>query len=132
MVKDRRVVYESYFGYAGIARRRPVDRDTAFYIASVTKPFFALNALLLEHRGAVDTRTSLQAMFPCAAFAGIDADAITARNLLEHTSGLGNAPLIWATALSGMHDAASRKRLVAHLRPNADAATGTFKYTNVG
>jgi CubicO group peptidase (beta-lactamase class C family) len=91
-----------------------------------------LNALLLEHHGAVDTRTSLQAMFPGAAFAGLEAGAVTARDLLGHTSGLDNAPMVWATALSGVHDAASRERLVARSRAHADARHGTFRYTNLG
>jgi CubicO group peptidase (beta-lactamase class C family) len=132
VVKDGKVAYEGYFGFADIEARIPVSADTAFYIASATKPFFALDALLAEHAGAIDTRTTLQAMFPEARFTGFDASAVSARHLLTHTAGLDNMPLAWATAYTGLHDAGLRRRLVPEARPNAEAPIGTFDYTNVG
>jgi CubicO group peptidase (beta-lactamase class C family) len=132
VVQDGRIVYEGYFGKADLGAGTAVGRDTAFYIASTTKPFFALNVLLAEREGLVETGTSLQAMFPDARFTGFDATAVTARDLLTHTSGLGNTALVWATAFSGVHDAQSRQRIVATSTPNAEAPRGTFAYTNVG
>lgn len=132
VVKDGKVIYEGYFGYADIGARRPVDRDTSFYIASTTKPFLALHALLQERAGELDTATTLHAMFPDASFAGIDARAVTIKDLLTHTSGIDNQPLVWATAFSGLHDANARQQLVAASYANATAARGTFDYTNVG
>lgn len=132
VVRDGRIVYEGYFGFADIAARTPVTGDTAFYIASATKPMFALNALLKERAGQLDMRTSLQQMFPQTRFAGIDAGSVTARDLLVHASGVDNPPLVWATAFSGLHDARSRLALVAASCPDEDAPHGTFKYTNVG
>jgi CubicO group peptidase (beta-lactamase class C family) len=132
VVKNGRIVYEGYFGYADIGARTPVTRDTAFYIASATKPFFALNALLREGAGELDTRLSLRQMFPDAPFAGIDAQAVTMKDLLVHTSGVDNPPLVWATAFSGLHDARTLAALVGESRPDAKTPHGTFKYTNVG
>lgn len=132
VVKDGKIIYEGYFGYADIDARTPVTRDTGFYIASTTKPFLALNALLKEEAGQLDTRTSLQQMFPEIRFAGIDAESVTIKDLLVHSSGVDNQPLVWATAFSGVHDARSRLALVAASSPDEKAAHGTFKYTNVG
>ena len=132
VVKNGKVAYQGYFGHADIAAKTPVDADTAFYIASATKPFFALDALLAEHAGKLDTRTTLKAMFPEKRFTGVDAGAVTVRQLLTHTAGLDNMPLVWATAYTGLHDAGLRRRLVDETRPNPDAPTGTFDYTNVG
>jgi CubicO group peptidase (beta-lactamase class C family) len=132
VVKDGKVAYEGYFGYADIAGKVPVDRDTAFYIASATKPFVALHALLGEHAGTLDTGLSLQAMFPDARFDGFGAGAVTLRDLLVHTSGVENVPLVWATAYSGVHDAASRRRLAAATQAHPEATRGTFEYANVG
>ena len=132
VVKDGRVLYEAYLGYADIGKRTPVTRDTVFYIASATKPFFALNALLKEAAGELDVATSLQQLFPDLRFAGFDAAAVTVRDLLTHTSGIDDPPLVWATAYSGVHDARSRRALVALAAPDAEAAHGTFEYTNVG
>ncbi len=132
IVKDHEVIYEGYFGFRNIRRQAPVTRDTAFYIASTTKPFLALNALLKERDGQLDTRTSLQQMFPDIRFKGFDAGEVTIKDLLVHTSGIDNPPLVWATAFSGVHDAQSRHHLVAASRPDDEAARGTFEYTNVG
>ena len=132
VVKDGKVAYQGYFGLADIQAKTPVTRDTVFYIASATKPFFALDALLAEHAGRLDTRTSLQAMFPDARFSSFDAGKVTARHLLTHTSGIENGALGWATAFSGVHDADSLNRLVAASQPNAEAPLGTFDYTNIG
>lgn len=132
MVKNGKVVYEGYFGYADIDAKVPIDRNTSFYIASTTKPFLALGTLLAESGGKLDTRTSLQAMFPAVRFNGFDATALTARDLLTHTSGVDNTSLVWATAFSGIHDADSRLQLVGNSYPNDKAPLGTFKYTNVG
>lgn len=132
VVKNGKVVYEGYFGYADIDGKVPVDRNTSFYIASTTKPFLALNMLLAESGGKLDTNTSLQAMFPAVRFKGFDATAVTAKALLAHTSGIDNASLVWATAFSGIHDADSRLQLMANSYPNDKAPLGTFKYTNIG
>lgn len=132
IVKDGKVIYEGYFGFADINGEKPVDRNTSFYIASTTKSFLALNALLKAEDGRLDTRTSLQAMFPEIRFNGFDATSVTVKDLLVHSSGIDNEPLVWATAFSGVHDAQSRRALVAASYPDGDAAPGTFKYTNVG
>ncbi|QNN69752.1 serine hydrolase [Thermomonas carbonis] len=132
VVKNGRIAYQGYFGLADIATNTPVDADTVFYIASATKPFFALNALLAEHAGKLDTHTSLQAMFPDARFRDFDANAVTGKHLLTHTSGIDNVPLGWATAFSGVHDEASLRRLVLASRANAEAPLGTLDYSNIG
>lgn len=132
VVKDGRIVYQGYFGFADLQARTPVTGDTVFYVASVTKPFFALNALLQEASGQLDTRMSLQQMFPDMHFNAMDAQAVTLRDLLVHTSGIDNQPLVWATAYSGIHNASSLRAFVAASVPDAAAGHGTFNYTNVG
>lgn len=132
LVQGDEIIYEGYFGYSDIARKTPVDAETDFYIASSTKPFFALSMLLKAHAGKLDTAVSLQSLFPDMRFKGFDAEAVTVRDLLVHTSGMDNSPLVWATAFTGIHDAQSRKALVADSYPNAEAKLGTFDYTNIG
>jgi CubicO group peptidase (beta-lactamase class C family) len=132
VVKDGKIIYEGYFGYADIQKKTRVDRNTAFYIASATKPFLALNTLLQMKRAKLDSAMSLQAMFPQIVMKGIDAKAISIRDLLTHTSGIDNQPLVWATAFSGIHDAQSRYQLVAQSYANQQSPHGAFDYTNVG
>ncbi len=132
VIQDGHVVHEAYSGFADIGARVPVARDTVFYIASATKPMFALTALARDADGTLDLRTSLQAMFPDVVFDGIDADAVGAGELLFHAAGVDNQDLAWASAFSGVHDRASRAALVARSRPDPDAAHGVFRYTNAG
>lgn len=132
VVKDGEIIYTGYFGQADLAAGTPVDAGTVFYIASATKPFFALNALLQARNGQLETTISLRQMFPEAAFAGFDAQAVTLQDLLTHASGVDNPALVWATAYSGVHDRQSLRALVAASQADAKAAHGTFKYSNVG
>jgi len=132
VVHEGKVVYQGYFGLADIARATPVTAQTDFYIASATKPFTALDVLLKAQRGRADLTMPMQAMFPRLRFDGIDATAVTLRDLLTHTSGIDNGPLVWATAFSGLHDPETLRALVARSGTDADAPRGTFKYTNVG
>jgi CubicO group peptidase (beta-lactamase class C family) len=132
VIKDGRILYEGYFGFADIQNKIPVDRSTAFYLASATKPFLALNTLLLANQGKLNTHANLPMLFPKLAFRGFDAKAITIGDLLTHTSGIDNQPLVWATALSGVHNVNTRYALIAQSMPNQAAAHGKFDYTNVG
>lgn len=132
VVKDGKVIHEGYHGFADIEAGAPVTADTVFYIASATKPFFALNALQKQAAGELDMAMSLQQMFPQTRFDDIDAEAVTVRDLLTHTAGVDNTALVWATAFSGVHDATSRLALVGATRRDPDAPHGTFGYTNLG
>lgn len=132
VVRDGRIVYQGYFGNADIQRGVAVDADTVFYIASATKPMFALDMLRREAAGELDTQWSLQQMFPATRFQGVQAAEVTLADLLVHRSGLDNPGLVWATAFSGVHDAASRAALVTATRSHPDSPHGTFNYSNVG
>lgn len=132
VLKDGKVVFEAYYGEADLQHGTPVDARTLFYIASATKPMFALDMQLAAREGRIAANPSLQAMFPGVAFRGLDADRIHLRDLLVHTSGIDNAGLGWATAFSGVHDTGTLRALVAQSQPNPDAPTGRFDYTNLG
>ena len=63
----------------------PVDPDLAWNVGSVTKTFVAVVVLQLVEEGAVDLDAGIDAWFPDLP----GADRITIRQLLQHTSGLG-------------------------------------------
>lgn len=132
IVKDGAVVYQGYFGFADIDGKKPVSADTVFYIASTTKPFFALNALLLAERGKINLQTPMSEMFPETEFSDFDASKVTTKDLLVHGSGIENNALGWAVAYSGIHNADSRRELVAASVANKEAEHGRFQYTNIG
>lgn len=54
VVADGRIVYERAFGYADVAARRAATVDTAYALASATKPITATAVLQLAERGRLD------------------------------------------------------------------------------
>lgn len=132
VIKDNKIIYEGYFGYADIESKQLVNEDTVFYIASMTKPFFALTTLLQEHQGEISESTSMAELFPGAKFKGFEPEKVNVRHLLTHTSGLDNHPLVLATAYTGIHDSSLRKTLVENTHPHKTVKLNQFEYTNVG
>lgn len=132
IVKDGAVIHQGYFGYSDIQRKQAVTADTEFYIASTTKPFFALNTILQADRGKIDLQTPMSTMFPESTFSDFDASKVTTKDLLVHGSGIENNPLVWATAFSGIQDANSRRKLIGLSVANKEAGLGKFQYSNIG
>ncbi|HLT46393.1 MAG TPA: serine hydrolase, partial [Rubricoccaceae bacterium] len=133
VVRGDEVVYLRGFGLADREAGAEVTPDTPFYIASATKPFTALAAVLLDRQGALDLDASLASLFPDVAFVPeVGADSVTVRHLLSHTHGLDNDPIVFRAAFSGEHTPETMRALLAETAPNEDAPPGTFRYTNVG
>ena len=132
IVKDGKIVYEGYFGYADIQAKKQVTGETAFYIASITKPIFALSSLLMEHKGDIKESTSMAEMFPKMKFDHIDAEKVQLKHLISHTAAVSNWPFIVNTAYTGLHDNALRHKLVAATTPSDGVELGEYKYTNLG
>jgi D-alanyl-D-alanine carboxypeptidase len=86
VVQDGRVSIQRVYGKANLETGTPVQADTVFEIASVTKPFTATAILMLVNEGRLKLDDSIVPLIPgaTAAWAGI-----TVRHLLSHTSGIG-------------------------------------------
>lgn len=126
-------VYAKGFGVTDIDTGAPADADTAFYIASSTKPFTALAMSILDRRGAIDLDATLSKFAPGAEFpAAVKPGETTLRNLLTHTSGIKNDPIGFRVAYTGQHDPKTLWRLLGASEVNADAPLGKFQYTNAG
>ena len=96
-VLDRgRVSWAAGFGVRRRGAPEPVDAQTVFAAASLSKPPFAYLVLKLAERGLVDLDTPLAQLDPrpydAYGLASTDERLarITARHVLSHTSGLGN------------------------------------------
>ena len=120
----------AYFGYADIESRRLVSRETTFRIASVTKPIVAACTLQLSELGALSLDDALSDYLPDFPHA----DEITLRQLLNHTSGVGN----WwgrlpADAPADFLNSGDAHRWLARMDPVFDFAPGTLRsYSNSG
>lgn len=133
VVRGHEVVYLNAFGDSDVEQRVASQIDTLYYIASSTKSFTALAAALLEERGLIDLDLSLAEAFGDLRLDPVlGADRIALRDLLTHTSGIENQPIGFRLAYTGEHDPGLLRDLVAVSRPNRDAPTGTFEYTNIG
>ena len=132
VVRGDETVYARGFGMADREAGLEATPHTPFYIASATKPFTALAAALLHHRGEIDLDAPLTQYTPGIAFDNVDAGAVTLRDLLTHTHGLENSAIGLRTAFTGEHTPEDLWALLAATEPNESAPHGTFDYTNVG
>ncbi|MEM9984855.1 MAG: serine hydrolase domain-containing protein [Bacteroidota bacterium] len=93
IVKDGKVVYEQYLGYANLEYEIAIDPATHFNIASNAKQFTALCVLTLAEKGKLsledDFRTYLPGFYPSIE------DRISLANLIAHTSGIRDISYLW-------------------------------------
>ena len=69
---------------------RPIDGETVFHLASVTKPFVATAVMQLVAEGKMCLDCPLQRYLPYFSMQGPGVDRITIRQLLTHTAGMGD------------------------------------------
>ena len=132
-VYSRDGVYTRGFGVTDVTTSERADANTAFYIASATKPLTALALSAMAVRGEIDLAAALAAFAPDAPFpAAVRADTVTFRDLLAHTSGIACDPIAFRLAYSGQHNPDQLWRLLAASSVDAKAPLGTFNYTNTG
>lgn len=88
IVKDAQLRWRRGFGVKDAASKKPVDDDTVFEAASMSKPVFAYAVMKLCERGVMDLDTPLT-QYTSERFLGGDPrlDLITPRHVLSHTSG---------------------------------------------
>lgn len=132
IVEDNKIVYQGNFGYADIELKQKVNDETPFYIASTTKPFFALATLLKENQGDIKENTPLNQLFPKLTFTDIQPQNISVKHLLTHTSGVDNELLGWAVAFTGSHTNELRHKMVAASYLSDESKLNEFDYTNIG
>lgn len=82
---DGEVELAEAFGYADLRKRDSLSVESAFQLASVSKPITALATLILVDQGKITLHDSIQTFYPDFPYKGI-----TVRMLLNHRSGLPN------------------------------------------
>lgn len=85
LTRDGSLVLARNYGLADIARRVPIQADTRFYLASLSKQFTAMSVVLLAQDGRLSLDDSVRKWVPEVPSFGA---RITLRELLRHTSGL--------------------------------------------
>jgi CubicO group peptidase (beta-lactamase class C family) len=85
VIKDGKPIFQRGYGVTDLRSLHKIDEHTNFRLASVTKQFTAMAAMLLVHEGKLHYDETLTDVFPEFPAYG---KKITIRNLLNHTSGL--------------------------------------------
>ncbi|MDR4433091.1 serine hydrolase [Bacillus tequilensis] len=81
--EDGDILYHHSFGYAELTEKRPLQTNSLFELASLSKPFTALGIILLEEKGILGYEDDVERWLP-----GFPYKRVTIRHLLNHTSGL--------------------------------------------
>ena len=90
VVVDGRLAHTGVTGYRDVAARAPVDADTVFRIASMTKSFTAMSILKLRDEGRLSLDDEAERYVPelkGLKYPTTDAPKITVRHLLSHSEG---------------------------------------------
>ena len=94
VVSKDRVLHLESNGLADVAAYKPMQADTMFWIASMTKPITATAVLMLQDEGKLDVHDPVAKYLP--EFANLKTPSgqpanLTLIQILTHTSGLGEA-----------------------------------------
>jgi CubicO group peptidase (beta-lactamase class C family) len=94
VVSKDRVLHLETTGLADMAAHKPMQADTIFWIASMTKPITATAVLMLQDEGKLDVHDPVAKYLP--EFANLKTPSgqpanLTLIQILTHTSGLGEA-----------------------------------------
>lgn len=91
IIEDAKLRWRRAFGVRNSASKKPVDDETMFEAASMSKPVFAYAVMKLCEKGVIDLDTPLTKYTPERFLEGDPRlDLITARHVLSHTSGFQN------------------------------------------
>jgi len=133
IILDGELAYQRGFGVRDLASRAPVDGDTVFRIASMTKSFTALSVLKLRDEGRVQLDVPADRYWPMLGALRPptqDAPPISLRLLLTNASGLAYDDL-WGTVTFGRNDDGLAELLQRGLQ--FSTAPGTrYAYSNLG
>ena len=129
---DGELVHSGGCGVRSLESGTPPDADTAFRICSMTKSFMAMTVLSLRDEGRLDIDAPLGEVAPDLrelAQAGLDAPAVTVRQLLTMDAGLPQDDP-WADRLMAEDSGWVREHLFARGGTRSRAPGTHFEYSN--
>jgi len=124
------LIYEGSFGYTNPRKKDPLTRDAVFQLASVSKQFTAMAALIAIEKDLLSYDDTVTRFFPDFPYEGI-----TIHMLLNHTAGLPNYMWLLEHYWHGeeipyntdVMKLLARHKLNLHFRPGT-----RFGYSNTG
>ena len=98
------IVFERAYGYRDATLTVPVDMDTMFGIASMSKSITCLALSILETEGKLSWDDPVCKYFPDFRVPGAPRDTVTLRTLAQHTAGIPPMePLEWSIAVNSIN-----------------------------
>ena len=132
--ENGRIVSKGAFGFRDADSRLPVEEDTVFEMASVTKMFTATAVMLLVREGKLGLDDAYTEYFPDYPYPGV-----TVRHLLTHTSGMPDDFETWTWVCPAWKNekrippCSEILRFIRESGEEASHAPGeTFRYTDIG
>lgn len=139
VARPDRIVSLDAVGYANLATRQPMRTDNLFWIASMTKPITAVAVMMLQDEGRLSVADPVEKFLPefenMWVIVGKSDDQMTLkrpprkillRDLLTHTSGLGDVP-------SPRPDASLAELVMAYSQQPLHFPPGSrWEYSNAG
>lgn len=83
VAKNNKIVYKNQIGYADFRKKIPLNGESTFQLASVSKQFTAAAIMLLKERNKIKITDTVNTFFPEFPYKDV-----TIKNLLNHTAGL--------------------------------------------
>lgn len=95
------VIFEKGYGFGDLEHTHPVDANTVYGIASMSKSTVALTLCILAAEGKMSLDQPVTDFIPQFRIPGQPKDAVTVLHLLTHTAGIPPMePLEWSIALN--------------------------------
>jgi CubicO group peptidase (beta-lactamase class C family) len=133
IISEGKPVFIKAYGYANKEAGIKADNNTLFYIASSTKSFTALSAVLLDKEGKIKLNESIDKYMGSLQFRHpIPAQQITIKHLLTHTAGLTNDALGFRMAYSGDIKDNEIDTVFTGAMTYADSMFNKYNYDNLG
>ena len=128
------IVSKGAFGWRDADNKLPMQEDTIFEMASVTKMFTATAVMLLVREGKLGLDDEYAGYFPDYPYPGV-----TIRHLLTHTSGMPDdfETAAWVVpVLEKEHRIPANREILRFIRESGEPAAcppgEKFRYTDVG
>ncbi|MBW1298192.1 serine hydrolase domain-containing protein [Aquimarina litoralis] len=91
IIQDSKISFEHYYGFENVETKDPITENTVFEVASLSKPVFSYFVMKQREKGIIELDTPLYKILPLKELAHDKRhELLTARMLLNHTSGLPN------------------------------------------
>ncbi len=127
VVKDGRLYALDAMGPRDTETGAPIDGDTIFYIASITKTYLAAGIVALAEEGRIDLDAPVRSYLPLFALADEEATStVTVRDLLCHRPGIDSGPIVYLDAYTGQITEDRYYRWLGRVTPS-----GSVQYSNV-